>query len=192
MSQPPCMRKPQGDPPKRVTSLALIPRRHPRSSSSSTRASGFSRVASRRVVAYVYGARNRVMYVCTYAAKLSRHSSPHRGSLRAARGARRLSRRGVQARLSLAAYQRPRIFTRNATAFAGPRSRRVDVVVDRQSADGDDGHQLRPLMQNADGIESAHARARERDPHSSVARVELTARPSALPHHYAPARTRAA
>lgn len=29
MSHPPCMRKPQGDPPKRVTSLALIPRRQP-------------------------------------------------------------------------------------------------------------------------------------------------------------------
>lgn len=43
VSHPPCMRKPQGDPPKRVTSLALIPRRHP--PGTSTRASVPPRVA---------------------------------------------------------------------------------------------------------------------------------------------------
>lgn len=75
VSQPPCMRKPQGDPPKRVTSLALIPCRHRRSST--TRASGTSRVASRRVI--------------VYARLYSRHLNSHRGSARRARDACRLS-----------------------------------------------------------------------------------------------------
>lgn len=143
MSQPPCMRKPQGDPPKRVTSLALIPRRCRRSSSAAG-TSAFSRVA-----------RNRV-YAATFAALASRGET--------------LLGDACHSRLS----RHVTISSREPEETAGTGGQRADG----------DGRRLHPDDANRDANRS-HARAR--DPHSSVARVELTARPSSLPHHYAPA-----
>jgi len=107
-----------------------------------TRASGFSRGASRRVAAHV----TRV-----YTRLSSRHSNPHRGS---PRGTRRFLgvTRGVRPTVITRGY---RVATRNVGGRDTKSSERNRVVV---VVDG--GRRLRPPMQNRDGQSHARTRAR--------------------------------
>jgi len=124
-----------------------------------TRASGFSRGASRRVAAHVIA----------YTRLSSRHSNPHRGS---PRGTRRDARRPTT--VITRGY---RVATRNGWP------RHVEIEREKPLCRRRRRRRRAPITPTdakpRRSITRTHARAR--DPHSSVARVELTARPSSRP-----------
>lgn len=148
VSHPPCMRKPQGDPPKRVTSLALIPRQQPASRHPPTRASVFP--------AYTFYL--RVPDISRIAPNSGRDDGPRR-------------RRVQRSQIVVRCHTRD-CHTRDCQNFLRNESGRVEAKNYRVVND-DVWTRWRPLTTNTT---LNLARAQARDPHSTVARVGLTAR----------------